>query len=176
MANEDRARRFVELLAECDRKLYAYVLALVGSFPDADDIIQETKIRLWEQFSKQEPTTSFYAWARKIAHYQVLTFRRKSQRDRLHFSMNIIDDIVAAIDERPEALEEQQVALAECIKQETEESQSLLRMVYESGVPIKEVAEKIGRSLAATYQVLWRIRRSLEKCIQRRLSEGAANE
>jgi len=42
------------LLAKNERRLSQYVLALVPNWADADDLIQQTKVRLWEQFGQYD--------------------------------------------------------------------------------------------------------------------------
>ena len=43
-------REFVRLLAEHERQLSGYVHALIPLWQDAEDVLQNTKLRLWEQF------------------------------------------------------------------------------------------------------------------------------
>ena len=81
-----RTREFVELLSQCERRLYSYILSLVPNFNDADEIAQQTRLRLWERLDRYEPGRDFGAWACTIAHYEYLTWRGKQSRDRLQFS------------------------------------------------------------------------------------------
>ena len=49
---DDRAELFIRLLAENERVLTAYVLTLLPHRPDAEDILQETKLALWRSFQQ----------------------------------------------------------------------------------------------------------------------------
>ncbi|WP_145282237.1 sigma factor [Pirellulimonas nuda] len=71
----DRSAAFVTLLAASERQLAGFVLALLPNFADADEVLQETKLRLWEQFDGYDPSQSFDAWARSVAYFQILTKR-----------------------------------------------------------------------------------------------------
>ena len=63
----DNTEQFMRLLAAHERQLTAFVLALIPHWADADEIVQETKIRLWQQFDQYRPDESFGAWACAIA-------------------------------------------------------------------------------------------------------------
>src|SRR5690606_9661712 len=92
--------QFVRLLASHERRIYAYILSLVPNWADADEIFQETNVRLWRDFAEFEPGTNFAAWAIRVAYYQVLTWRKRAARDQLIFD----DDMVQSIACRHEAL------------------------------------------------------------------------
>lgn len=177
MANEspqsERVDEFLQLLANCERRLYGYILSLVQSFHDADDIAQETRTRLWQQFAQFESGTDFEAWARTIAYYQVLTFREKAGRQRLLFKQSLMDRLAEEFAERSELYIDRQQALLYCIESVDETSRDLLRLVYAEGLKIKEAAARQGRSTAGVYKTLERLRQRLQTCIENKLREDA---
>ena len=54
-------REFLRLLGEHERRLRGFILALVPHWADADDIAQEVRLRLWEQFDDYDPAKDFGA-------------------------------------------------------------------------------------------------------------------
>jgi hypothetical protein len=52
-----------------ERLVYGFMLSLVPNWADADEILQETNIRLWDEFEKFVPRTNFAAWAVRIARF-----------------------------------------------------------------------------------------------------------
>jgi len=44
-------REFIRLLMENERRIYAYIRTLIGNNADAEDVLQETSITLWDKFS-----------------------------------------------------------------------------------------------------------------------------
>ena len=72
---DQRYREFVRLLAEHERRLTAYVHALIPLWQDAEDVLQNTKLRLWEQFDSFRPDGDFAAWAIVVATYMVRAHR-----------------------------------------------------------------------------------------------------
>ena len=90
---ELRYREYVRLLAEQERRLAGYVHALVPRWQDAEDVLQETKLRLWEQFDSFQPGTNFAAWSFTIAGYMVRTHRKQRRRERVCFSDDVLEKL-----------------------------------------------------------------------------------
>ena len=59
--NDDRVNQYIQLLAKHERRLRGYILALVPNYADAEDVAQDVRIRLWEQFDRYDPAKDFGA-------------------------------------------------------------------------------------------------------------------
>jgi RNA polymerase sigma-70 factor (ECF subfamily) len=168
----DSKRDFVVLLTRHERMIYGYVLSLVPNLADADEIVQETCLRLWDEFDKYIPGSSFAAWSLTVAHYEVLTWRKRASRSKLVFD----DSLVELIGQDREIVERsigpRQEALADCLQELTENNRLLIAECYGAGRKIKEVAAKLEKTEAAVYKALERIRSALHQCIERKLSGG----
>ena len=171
---DESRRQFIRLMTKYERMVYGYILSLVPNWADADEILQETNIRLWEEFEKFQPGTNFAAWAVRIAHFQVLTWRKRVSRSRLVFDQRVIDALAAAPCWTDEVFESRQLALAECVSELPVRSRELLRQCYMNGSKAKEVAVELNLSPAAVYKALERIRVALHACIERRTSADSA--
>jgi len=172
--HSERVDEFLQLLSNCERRLYGYILAQVQSFHDADDIAQETRTRLWQQFEHFKPGTDFEAWARTIAYYQVLTFREKAGRQRLQFKQSLVDQLAGEFAERSDHYSDRQRALLWCMESVDDAARDLLRLVYAEGLKIKGAAAKLDRSPAGTYKALERLRQRLQTCIEEKLARDAS--
>jgi RNA polymerase sigma-70 factor (ECF subfamily) len=172
VAAGESKRDFVRLLAKHERMIYGYVLSLAPNVADADEIVQETCLRLWDEFDKFIPGSSFAAWALTVAHYEVLTWRKRASRSKLVFD----DALVEAIGRERATVERsagpRHEALSECLLELSDGNQKLVAECYGAGRKIKEVAAKLERSEAAVYKSLERIRLALHRCIERKLSGG----
>ncbi len=166
---EQRNREFLVLLSRHELKLAACVHALVPSWQDAEDVLQETKLQLWQEFGTFRPGSDFLAWARTVARYVVRTHFRQSQRKPLFLSSEIGDLVMAKIAGTPEHPSRRLEILADCVKRLSEEALDLLRRCYIDKQKIKDIAAELGRSLTGTYSALSRIRRDLFDCVQERL-------
>src|SRR5580704_11881026 len=54
-AAETSVQQFVRLLTGNERRLKSYILTLVPNLADAEQIAQDTSLRLWEQFDRYNP-------------------------------------------------------------------------------------------------------------------------
>ena len=75
-ANPDR--RFVEILGAHERELFGYIFSLTSNWDDSQEVMQRLRIRLWEQFDRYDASRPFGAWARAVAYYLVLAFRKEA--------------------------------------------------------------------------------------------------
>ena len=103
--SDEETREFVRLLTRYERDIYAFILSVVPNWADADEILQETTVRLWQGFDRFEVGTNFVAWGCKVAHYQILTFRKKVGRERFHFSSEFLDSVSAEFENNSPGVE-----------------------------------------------------------------------
>jgi RNA polymerase sigma-70 factor (ECF subfamily) len=169
MSAPDRVDEFVRLLAQNQRRLYVYVHTLVPNHADAEEVLQNTNLVLWREFGSFEPGTNFAAWSCRVALNQVLAWRRKRQRDRLQFSDTALAAVAAEADDRADELDDRDHALAGCIDKLPADHREMLRLRYGESGSIEAVAERMRRTVDATYRALSRIRHTLHECVTRTL-------
>jgi RNA polymerase sigma-70 factor, ECF subfamily len=167
----------MRLFLSCSPRLYAFIRSLVFSRTDADDVLQETSVVLWEKFDQFERGTRFDRWAFRIAHFQVMYHRQKKARDRLCFSDTLVqqlgDDMVA----ESEQSEETQVALRQCLDKLPADDHQLIRQRYRGDTTNRDVARETGRSESAISRALNRIYLKLLLCIEGTLArDGVRRE
>ncbi len=172
MSLDEENKEYVRLIASSERRLAGYILTLVPNYYDADEILQETHVKLWEERSRYEHGTNFHAWAMRIAHYQVMTWRKKCERNRLTFNDDLLNEINAHAEAVSENSSERHEALLTCLSELSEKSRKLMAKVYADGMKIKEVATSMGRTPESLYKVVQRLRITLRNCIEQRLSEN----
>lgn len=166
---------FVRLLTENQRRLYVYILSLVGNSGDADELLQDTNLVLWRKCSDFTLGTNFSAWAMKTAHFEVLAFRKRRQREQLRFDPELVEVLADEATTWADDFDSKRQALTNCISRLSERDRELLHLRYGLGnTPatdsMGELANKVGRTVHATYQALHRIRSSLLACMRRRLA------
>jgi RNA polymerase sigma-70 factor, ECF subfamily len=167
----DRNELFVELLTLHQRTLYGFIYTLVHNPADAEDLLQQTSLVLWQKFDEFDPDRNFSTWACGIAHFTVSDFLRKKRRSRVVFS----DELIARLAEDRRNHDDQQfvdsVALAGCIEELSEIDRKLIRLCYSVKRDIKAAAAALGRPVASVYVSLTRVRRLLMDCLQRTNAE-----
>ena len=80
----DNTDYFVRQLMKHRKRIYAFILTLVGNSSDADDIMQDTAALMWQKYHQSEEIMDFAALGLQIAHFKVLEFRKKLT----HFTIN----------------------------------------------------------------------------------------
>jgi RNA polymerase sigma-70 factor (ECF subfamily) len=169
----DRIELFVGLLGRHQARVHRFVLGLVPSPNDADDILQDTNLFLWREFHRFRPGTDFVAWACSVAFHEVLAWRKRRKRDRLVFTEEFLtavrDELVGAADR----LEERSAALARCVEQLPPHHRELIRLRYADGGGVEQIAAAVGRTAEAVYRMLGRIRQALHQCVTQTLTREA---
>ena len=166
---DERASNFMRLVRQYDRQWKTYVVSLLPNWADADDILQDTKLELWERFSEYDPAGDFGAWARKLILFRVMTFRTKSGRERARFSQEAFDLVAAEAAPVVEEADARFRILAGCLQKLTDAARQLLWRCYAGGATIKDVAISLGRSIRGTQQAVAKIRSDLQQCIEREI-------
>ncbi len=159
-------QEFLALLGKHELQLASCVHALVPSWHDAEDILQETKLQLWREFHKYQSGSDFAAWSRTVARYVVRTHFKQLQRKPLILSSDIADAVLQKIAKTPEQSDRRLRMLADCVKKLGDDALDLLRRCYVEGRKIKDIAAELGRSLTGTYSALSRTRHDLLECMR----------
>ena len=60
-----------------------------------------------------------------------------------------------------------------CLRMLASPSRELLQLRYDAGLPLRQVAQKLGRTESAVQVALSRVRKWLLECIQKRSQTGA---
>ncbi len=175
MENPDKKYEdFVRLFLQAEPGLRGLLRVLLPSVTDVDEVLQETSLVLWKKFDRFEMGTSFSAWASVIARFEVLKYRRERARDRHVFSDEVVELLGAQVVESGEALARERRALQTCLTKLRDTERALVTAVYTRGAAMKEAAEVTGRSVAAAYKALSRIRMALLQCIEREMRKEVA--
>jgi RNA polymerase sigma-70 factor, ECF subfamily len=170
--NADRLDEFVRLLAEHDRGILLFILSLVPNWADAEEIRQETSVKLWREFGKFQLGSDFGKWARTIARYEVLTFRTREQRTLVRMSQGSVDLVAAEVEVAVERAKARQAAMAECVDELSTFRRELVRLHYTLGRKIRDIAGELRCMPDAVYKTLQRTRTELRRCVDRKVGEG----
>ena len=172
---EDAAsdRRYADFLAyfsaDCDR-LHAYIYSLLPHHADADDVFQRCSLLLWKKFDTFDQERDFFSWATGVAFYEVMNFLRTAQRDRLQFSLPLLELLAQERNQQLASPADRLSALRNCVQKLTQKQQQLVWSAYGSATSLTELASTTGRSAQTLYNQLATIRRKLAQCVQARLA------
>ncbi|MBU4273747.1 MAG: sigma-70 family RNA polymerase sigma factor [Planctomycetes bacterium] len=162
---------FLVLVTGAQRMLHAFILRLVPSLSDADDILQETNLVLWSKQSEYTPGSDFRAWAFRVARFQVMAYRKRQSLDRLVFGDELVGRLARLGESRGESLDEKRELLIECLQELKDSQRQLLDDHYGDRLSGREIAEKTGRNVDAVFQAMHRAREALLRCIEQGLEK-----
>ena len=167
-----------ELLIEATRpRLHAFLVSLVGSRSAADDLAQETCLVLWEKREEYDPAGDFRAWAFRIGFFQAQNFRRKraKQQSRELPGDGLFEQIADAGQKHHDETdvgEQRHRALLFCLKKLTESHRELLLSRYQDGTSLDQLSSAAETNRNAMAQKLFRIKRTLLRCIGKQVSNS----
>jgi RNA polymerase sigma-70 factor, ECF subfamily len=168
--------RFMTELMRHQRRLYQYVHALLPRQQDAEDAMQDALVVLWKKFDQFDPTTSFYAWASRVAYLEVLNYRRRNSRLVTILDEAVFEQIAVEVERQSDLLEARREAMQRCAERLSSTDRELLDLRYVPGASVKDVARRLGRPANSVCKSLGRIRQALWDCINEELAGKADAE
>jgi RNA polymerase sigma-70 factor (ECF subfamily) len=170
---DDRMAEFLDLYSRHYPRLQFYVTALLPTANDTSDVLQETSMVLWRKFDSFELGTNFFAWACKIARFQVMKYRERHDRSARLFDGKLLEKLAIEAGDENLAHAVPLEALENCLTKLSETDRSLIRLRYKQGTTVAQLASDIGRTANSLSKSLGRIRRMLLECIDRTLAREA---
>ncbi|MEO1497053.1 MAG: sigma-70 family RNA polymerase sigma factor [Planctomycetota bacterium] len=161
---------FVKLFAQHQRRVHAYIGALLPGRSDADDVMQDTSMALWKKWDQFDRARNFLPWACGVAYFEVLRHRRKYATRKVFLSEELMETIADEAIKRSETDEARSAALADCLLKLSPGDRQLIVHRYGAGVTTQKTAEDLGRPASTVYKAMARIRRGLLECVRRSLA------
>ncbi len=172
-AGDEQAFRI--LVERWERPIFAFLVRMLGSPEDAQDLAQETFMRMIRSAGKYRATGQFQSWLFRIAGNQARSrLRRRKILKWLPFDENR-QDPPSQVSSPLEDLERQEIQLEmrEAIaKLPVRQREALLLKQYQN-LKYREIAEVMDLSVAAVQMLLHRAMEALRKEYARK---GLANE
>lgn len=158
---------FTDLMAEYQPRLSAYIRSLVGEEHASKDILQETNVMLLRKSRDFELGTNFLAWAFRVAHFEVLKWRRGQGRERLHFDDALVAALAHTAEESTLDYDDRLKALETCLSQLPERQREVIERRYLRAESVTDISADLGFKANAASQLLFRARASLLKCMMK---------
>src|ERR1035438_7427681 len=93
-------QRFLALFLRSEREIFRYVTALVPNLVEAEEIVQQTALALWEKFDSYDPSRPFTPWACRFA----LNKARQWMERRQKWQILLADGLAEGLARRREDL------------------------------------------------------------------------
>ncbi len=167
-----------ERLIEAHRpRLRAFLLSLTGSEAAAEDLAQETCLVLWRKRDEFDTGGNFQAWAFRIAFFVAQNHRRKMARQRSREIpgdelLDRIAEIATQVHARHDAEDRRRSALRHCLSKLSAPHRDLVLSRYLDGTSLADLSNAAEINRNAMAQKLFRIRKSLARCLRKHLGEA----
>lgn len=152
-----RERAFSELMRLTKRALYWHIRKIVLVHEDADDVLQNTYIKVWRSIESFKGECQLYTWMYRIATNESLTFLAQQRARNVSTPLDYEDLMI----QRMEAdsyfdADELQQKFQEAIMTLPEKQRMVFNMRYFDEMEYKEMSEITGTSegaLKASYHI-----------------------
>ena len=152
--------------------LYGYLFTCVRDSHLAEDLLQEVAQIAIESIDQLRDPDRFANWLFGIARRRVLLHARRSERERV-LPADLIELMATDVEEIGNQYQvDRKEALRDCLKHLPDRSREIIMQRYDGSIGrVDELADRIGRTVLATYGLLKRLRLKLADCVQHKLRE-----
>lgn len=167
MSEDLRTKEFLGRYTSCQRQLFVYVRCHVPNAQDADDVMQNISCVLWEKYATFRPEEDFASWACGVARLEVLKYRQQNKRTRtVGLQEDLADRVVDEILQASIDANVQYETMRGCLEKISAWGRWILKLRYEFGKSVVEIAKEVGCTEAAVYKTLQRIHDALYDCVE----------
>src|ERR1700739_3122075 len=145
-----RNEAFNLLLKKYQQKIYWHIRRMVIDHDDADDIVQDTFIKVWKNLPGFRNDAQLYTWMYRIATNECITFlNKKKQKNNIP-----LDDVAYELadtlaDSTYFSGDKAQLKLQQAILTLPEKQRLVFNMKYYDDMKYEEMSEVLGTSVGA---------------------------
>ena len=165
-------QEFLRVFLANEREILRYVVALVPNLADAQEIVQQTAVVLWEKFDQYDAERPFAPWACRFALNVTRQWMARRQRWKALLNSGLAEELASRREQLRPEFDARLVHLDRCLQKLPEEQRSLVDGYYYRQLDVATVSDQAERTVDAVYKALQRIRRQLRECIERSLREA----
>jgi len=160
---------FARVVERDSPRLRAYVACRLRDPEAAEDLAQEAFIVAYRRLAEFDQSRDFYAWLRGIARNLVLNERRKLSREaaaREELLAQSAGPLWECDGPKSSIFE----ALARCMARVSERMREFLKLRYDQGLELAQIAERTGITAGSARVAHVRLLRSLRECVEQSLA------
>lgn len=167
VAAGDRAA-FGRLYAATAAKLFGIVLRISRDRALAEDVLQDTFVRVWRNAARYEPDSGRpITWMAAIARNAAIDALRRRRAHDVRVVADVEEDAAGEIaDDRALAVDPaDREALRTCLGRLEEQQRQCVLLAYQDGCSREELAERFGRPVGTIKTWLHRALARLKECL-----------
>lgn len=145
-----RPNAFNHLVKKYQHRLYWHIRKMVVDHDDANDVIQNTWLKIWNGLSKFRSDAGLYTWMYRIASNESLTFLNKKKKKFLVPLADVENLLSQSLESDPYFTgDEIQLKLQKAILALPEKQRTVFNMRYYDEMKYEEISEMLGTSVGA---------------------------
>ena len=165
------------LVEQHSRAVFRLAFRMTGNEQDAEDVVQETFLRVYRQLDKYEARSSFSTWLYRIASNYSLDLirmrkRHEDKRERSNAEERDILQTIPASSPGPDRIVysgQVQERVNEALNELSEQERTAFVLRHFAGMSIDEIGDALGTGTNATkhsiFRAVQKLRRSLEPLV-----------
>ncbi len=157
-ALEGDQRAFEALTTRYREAIYRLMLSRTGSAHDADDLIQETLIKVYVNLSRYSPEYTFGQWIYTIARNTLIDSQRRRHEECSIEDRYSISDLKNPSPEQCVINRQERTLIESSINRLSDRHAQLFRMRFLDEYTYEEIAEKLGMPLGSVKTNIHRAR------------------
>jgi RNA polymerase sigma-70 factor (ECF subfamily) len=149
-------------------KLLCFLFRMTGSIEDAEDIVQDTFIKIWSERETLDKINNLNAYIFKVAQNRMLEMLRKFPPNKI-FPLDS-DSNNSPVDETPENIflkQEKQLIFQKAIDRLSLQQKNIYILHYEQEKLLKDIAKELNISLSAVQNAINKANKNMLKYIEK---------
>lgn len=145
-----REAAFQKLVQLYQERLYWHIRKIVMSHEDADDVMQNTFLKVWKSIGKFREESTLYTWLYRIATNEAITFLNSKKRHSILVQNDITDFLMENLESDPWFEGDKlQLALQQAILQLPEKQRIVFNMRYFDEMKYEDMSAILNTSTGA---------------------------
>jgi len=141
---------FSLLIRKYQKQVYWHIRRMVINHDDADDLVQETFVKVWRNLKKFREESTLYTWIYKIATNETLSFLQKEKLKLMFRSKNLESHLADELtDDNYFKGDEIQLKLQKAILSLPEKQRLVFNLKYYEEMKYEDMSQVLGTSVGA---------------------------
>ena len=148
---------------QCEKPMYSLALRMVGNASTAEDMVQDTFLKVMAKINQYRGESAFWWWIRRILTNQCISYLRKDAR-WIQQDETTIENILDGLSDAPEIGLDRD--MNQLLSRLPEQAQRVVYLYVVEGMTHKEIAQLFGQSTSFSKSLVSRSLKNLRMWVK----------